>query len=68
MYSYVSIHLDFESKEVTDSAKKKLLELLYWLPKINRYLFSKLSILILTKKISIINTNQILDILKTMYL
>jgi len=57
--------LDFESKDVTDSCKKKLLELLFWLPKINRYLFSKLSILILNKKLSIFNTNQILEILKT---
>lgn len=57
--------LDFESKEVTESCKKKLLELIYWLPSINRFLFTKLSILILKKNLSVINTNQILGILKT---
>jgi hypothetical protein len=56
--------LDFESSEISDSCKKKLLELLFWLPRINRYLFSKLSILILCKKLSIFNANQILSILK----
>lgn len=55
--------IDFQSDEIKDSCKKKLLELLYWLPRINRYLFSKLSILILSKKLSIYNTNQILGIL-----
>jgi len=57
--------LDFESNEVSDSCKKKLLELIYWLPRINRYLFTKLSILILNKKCSVFNTNQILGILKS---
>ena len=50
---------------MTESCKKKLLELIYWLPKINRFLFTKLSILILKKSLSIVNTNQILGILKT---
>lgn len=58
-------YLDFESKQVTEACKKKLLELIYWLPKINRFLFTKLSILILKKNLSIVNTNQILGILKT---
>lgn len=57
-------NLDFESKEVPESCKKKLLELIYWLPRINRFLFTKLSILILKKNLSIVNTNQILSILK----
>lgn len=56
--------IDFEAKNVNDSVKKKVLELIYWLPKINRYLLSKLSILILNKNIDIVCVNQILNILK----
>ena len=64
---YINIlnSIDFESPHISESCKKKLLELINWLPKINRYLFTKLSILILNKKISLFSTSQILDILKS---
>lgn len=55
---------DFESKDVAESCKKKILELIYWVPKINRFLFTKLSILILKKNLSIWNSSQIMGILK----
>ena len=47
--------------------KKNILELLYWLPKINRYMFTKLSFLIIYKKLDISCVNQILDILMLKY-
>lgn len=64
---YINIlnSIDFESPHISESCKKKLLELINWLPNINRYLFTKLSILILNKKTSLFNTNLILDILKS---
>ena len=58
------INSDFESPQISDSSKKRMLELLNWLPKINRYLFTKLAILILSKSLSIVNANKILSILK----
>lgn len=56
--------IDFESPQISDSSRKRMLELLNWLPKINRYLFTKLAILILSKSLSVVNANKILSILK----
>ena len=61
------IQLDFESEQLSESCKKKILQLVSWLPKINRYLFTKLSILITNKNLSISNTNQILEVLKNRF-
>jgi hypothetical protein len=49
---------------MSDNCKKKLLELIYFLPKINNYLFTKLAIIIINKKISFSCINQILGIIK----
>ena len=58
------LNLDFEEEKINDECKKKLLELIYLLPKINNYLFTKLAILIINKKISFTCINQILGIIK----
>ena len=55
---------DVDSLKSSESCQKKILELIYWLPKVNRYLFTKLSILILNKKLSAFCINQVLGILK----
>jgi hypothetical protein len=47
-----------------ESSQKKILELIYWLPRVNRYLLTKLSILILNGKLSAFQTNQVVFILK----
>ncbi len=49
---------------MSEACKKKLLELVFWLPKVNRFLFTKLAILVLKKSLSAVNTNQVLGILK----
>jgi hypothetical protein len=56
--------LDFEDEKMNNGCKKKLFELIYFLPKINNYLFTKLAIIIINKKISFTCINQILGIIK----
>ena len=62
---YVNILNSIDYEKTNDSTIKMLLELIYWLPTINRFLFTKLSILIIHKKIDLFNVNQILGIIKT---
>ena len=66
---YINIlnSINFENTNISESNKKHVLELIFWLPKINRYLFSKLAILILNKNLSLFNSNHILGILKLRY-
>lgn len=49
---------------MSDSCKKKLLELIYWLPKLSQYLLTKLAILILTKNVSFFCKTQVIEIVK----
>ena len=41
---HVNVCLDFEDEKINQKCKKKLLELVYFIPKINNYLFTKLAI------------------------
>jgi hypothetical protein len=58
---------DFEDETLSEVTKKKLIELLYFLPVINNYLLTKLSILIINQKVSTVLINQILGIIKIKY-
>jgi hypothetical protein len=63
---YVNIlnSIDFESKQISEQAKRKLFELIFWLPKVSQYIFTKLAILILNKHFSSFIINHIFDIIK----
>lgn len=58
------MHIDFESTSLSDSCKKKIVELIYWLPKINQYLLTKLAIFILNKNVWFYCKTQIVEILR----
>lgn len=61
---YINILNMTDFKDLNESSIKKLIELVHWLPKVNRYLFTKLSFLVLGNNLSLFNVNQLLSILK----
>ena len=52
------------ASRLNETNKRKLLEMIHWLPKISRFLLSKLAILVLHDKLSVYNVNHVLEMIK----